>query len=54
MYSPSTNPFGEALRGLMQARGLTYRALAQTTRELGDRGLYVRVSVARVPAFLAG
>jgi transcriptional regulator with XRE-family HTH domain len=39
MHSPSTKPFGEALRGLMQARGLTYRALARITRELDGRGL---------------
>ncbi|HZE06387.1 MAG TPA: helix-turn-helix transcriptional regulator [Solirubrobacteraceae bacterium] len=39
MDSPSSKPFGEALRPLMQARGLTYRALAQATRELDGRGL---------------
>ena len=39
MSSPSNKAFGEALRGLMRARGLTYRALAQATRERDGRGL---------------
>src|SRR6185437_12952700 len=38
--SPSSNrPFGDALRELMEARGLTYRELAQATRELDERGI---------------
>jgi len=35
----SDRPFGEALRGLMQTRGLTYRSLAQATRELDGKGM---------------
>jgi transcriptional regulator with XRE-family HTH domain len=36
---PSTRPFGEALRVLMERDGLTYRGLADVTRELDGRGL---------------
>jgi len=39
MDRESTQPFGEALRALMAARGLTYRGLAQAIREIDDRGL---------------
>lgn len=35
----SNKPFGDALRELMAARGLTYRELAQRTRELDGRGM---------------
>ena len=38
--SPTSNqPFGEALRALMSARGLTYRGLAETTRDLDGKGI---------------
>ena len=38
--SPTSNqPFGEALRALMAARGLTYRGLAEATRELDGKGI---------------
>jgi transcriptional regulator with XRE-family HTH domain len=38
--SPRSNqPFGETVRALMQARGMTYRALARATREQDGRGL---------------
>ncbi|MFZ0089243.1 MAG: helix-turn-helix transcriptional regulator [Solirubrobacteraceae bacterium] len=38
--SPTSNkPFGEALRALMKARDLTYRRLADATRELDAKGL---------------
>jgi transcriptional regulator with XRE-family HTH domain len=38
--SPTSNkPFGEALRALMKARGLTYRGLAEATRELDSKGI---------------
>src|SRR5207245_2448145 len=36
---PSTQPFGDALRLLMDSRGLTYRALADATHRLDGRGL---------------
>jgi transcriptional regulator with XRE-family HTH domain len=36
---PSIRPFGDALRILMDSRGLTYRALADATRQLDGRGL---------------
>jgi transcriptional regulator with XRE-family HTH domain len=39
MNRESTQPFGEALRALMDARGLTYRGLAQAIREIDERGL---------------
>jgi transcriptional regulator with XRE-family HTH domain len=35
----SAKPFGEALRELMDARGLTYRGLAEATRELDRKGI---------------
>ena len=35
----SNDPFGEALRALMNSDGLTYRELAQRTRELDGRGM---------------
>src|SRR5438105_6195219 len=35
----SSKPFGEALRLLMDGKGLTYRALADATRKLDGRGL---------------
>ncbi|HWF25311.1 MAG TPA: helix-turn-helix transcriptional regulator [Solirubrobacteraceae bacterium] len=39
MTATSDQPFGDALRALMQARGLSYRTLAQATRELDDKGI---------------
>jgi transcriptional regulator with XRE-family HTH domain len=39
MSRVSSQPFGEALRALMESRGLTYRGLAQAIREIDDRGL---------------
>jgi transcriptional regulator with XRE-family HTH domain len=39
MSHVSSQPFGEALRALMDARGLTYRGLAQAIRQIDDRGL---------------
>ncbi len=39
MTRESSQPFGEALRALMTARGLTYRGLAQAIREIDDKGL---------------
>ncbi len=39
MSPESSQPFGEALRALMDARGLTYRGLAQAIREVDDKGL---------------
>jgi len=36
---PSTRPFGATLRTLMESAGLTYRALADATRQLDGRGL---------------
>ena len=35
----STRPFGEALRALMQARGLSYRRLAEEIRRLDGKGV---------------
>src|SRR5437868_14605635 len=35
----SNEPFGDALRALMNDHGLTYRELAQRTRELDGRGM---------------
>jgi transcriptional regulator with XRE-family HTH domain len=35
----STKPFGEALRILMDARSLTYRGLAEATRQLDGKGI---------------
>src|SRR3984957_21288933 len=38
--SPTSNkPFGEALRALMSARGLTYRGLGEGTRQLDGKGI---------------
>jgi transcriptional regulator with XRE-family HTH domain len=39
MHSPSTKPFGEALRLLMDEAGLSYRELAERTRALDGRGM---------------
>jgi transcriptional regulator with XRE-family HTH domain len=39
MNSPSTKPFGESLRALMDERSLTYRGLAEATRKLDGRGI---------------
>ena len=39
MTSPSTAPFGDSLRALMGERGLTYRGLADVTRQLDGRGI---------------
>ena len=36
---PSSRPFGDALRALMDDRGLSYRALAEATRVLDGRGM---------------
>jgi transcriptional regulator with XRE-family HTH domain len=35
----SPKPFGDALRTLMDARGLTYRELAEATRAIDGRGM---------------
>jgi transcriptional regulator with XRE-family HTH domain len=35
----SDKPFGQALRTLMNERGLTYRSLAETTRALDGKGM---------------
>ncbi len=35
----SDKPFGDALRALMAERGLSYRGLADATRELDGRGM---------------
>ncbi len=39
MSQPSSEQFGAALRALMQARGLTYRRLAEDTRALDGKGI---------------
>jgi transcriptional regulator with XRE-family HTH domain len=39
MSRPSTEPFGDTLRRLMERRGLTYRALADATRRLDGKGM---------------
>jgi transcriptional regulator with XRE-family HTH domain len=39
MSEVSTKPFGGALRELMDARSLTYRGLAEATREIDGRGI---------------
>jgi transcriptional regulator with XRE-family HTH domain len=39
MPTVSNNPFGDALRELMNDRGLTYRELAQRTRRLDGKGM---------------
>src|SRR5437868_4854091 len=35
----STQPFGEALRALMDARGLSYRGLAEAIRQIDAQGI---------------
>jgi transcriptional regulator with XRE-family HTH domain len=37
--NPSNQPFGDALRALMADRGLSFRALAEATRDLDGRGM---------------
>jgi transcriptional regulator with XRE-family HTH domain len=39
MEKVSTKSFGDTLRELMDERGLTYRSLAEATRELDGRGM---------------
>ncbi len=39
MPSESNKPFGDSLRQLMEDRGLSYRGLAQLTRQLDGRGM---------------
>lgn len=39
MSPTNTKPFGEALRALMEERGLTYRRLAEEIRELDGKGI---------------
>jgi transcriptional regulator with XRE-family HTH domain len=39
MTPPSSKPFGEALRTLMDERSLTYRGLAEATRKLDGKGI---------------
>lgn len=39
MSRTSKKPFGEALRALMDARGLTYRGLAEAIRALDGKGI---------------
>src|ERR1700738_684758 len=39
MNRMSDEPFGDALRTLMDERGLTYRALAEETRRLDGKGM---------------
>jgi transcriptional regulator with XRE-family HTH domain len=39
MPRPSTKPFGDSLRALMDARSLTYRGLAEATRKLDGKGI---------------
>ncbi len=39
MEQPSDKPFGDALRALMSEREMTYRSLAQATRELDGKGM---------------
>ncbi|HUA46891.1 MAG TPA: helix-turn-helix transcriptional regulator [Solirubrobacteraceae bacterium] len=39
MTAPSTKPFGESLRSLMDERSLTYRGLAEATRNLDGKGI---------------
>ena len=39
MAATSDKPFGDALRDLMQARGVSYRGLATATRALDDKGI---------------
>jgi transcriptional regulator with XRE-family HTH domain len=47
MRSTTTKPFGDALRELKDARGLTYDALAETTRRLDGKGITGR-SISRL------
>jgi len=35
----SNQPFGKALRALMEAQGLSYRGLAETIRGIDDKGI---------------
>ncbi len=39
MSPTSSKPFGDALRELMHAKGLSYRELAQATRALDGKGM---------------
>jgi transcriptional regulator with XRE-family HTH domain len=39
MSSTSTSPFGDALRALMDERGLSYRGLAEEIRRIDGRGI---------------
>ena len=39
MSRTSTEPFGEALRGLMKERGLSYRGLADAIRDVDGKGI---------------
>ena len=39
MSRTTAQPFGDALRGLMGARGLTYRGLAEQIRQLDGKGI---------------
>jgi transcriptional regulator with XRE-family HTH domain len=39
MTRPSMQPFGDALRALMDAHSLTYRGLAEATRKLDGKGI---------------
>jgi transcriptional regulator with XRE-family HTH domain len=39
MSRANTKPFGDALRALMHARGLTYRRLAESIGELDAKGM---------------
>ena len=39
MIPQSNSPFGEALRALMDARRLSYRGLAERTRQVDGRGM---------------
>jgi transcriptional regulator with XRE-family HTH domain len=39
MAATSTKPFGETLRALMDARGITYRELAEETRLVDGKGM---------------
>jgi transcriptional regulator with XRE-family HTH domain len=39
MIEISTQPFGEALRDLMEARGLSYRGLAEEIRRIDPQGI---------------
>jgi transcriptional regulator with XRE-family HTH domain len=39
MTPPSSKPFGESLRSLMDERSLTYRGLAEATRNLDGKGI---------------